>query len=196
MQTHEELMTEQEFDVFWNILGGEPAPANANPNLVTEANAFRGGLLAALQTPPPKRIKLGQWLQGQFAEAIAAGWLPLKENFRKPIPAFKSGVVIKRSKRIHLDKDQMVVLIIKLEELENQQLKLIFRVTVTDEPDEPDCLPPTLKLTVTNQSAQVYEVKAGDHHDYLEQEWRFEIGEQFRVTLALNDIEITEYFAV
>jgi hypothetical protein len=51
-------------------------------------------------------------------------------------------------------------------------------------------------LAVTDQSANVLEVVAGNDDDYLEQEWLFECDEQFRVMLSLNDIEVTEYFAV
>ena len=142
------------------------------------------------------QVNLTQWLQGQFDDSIKIGWQELKNIFCKPIPAFMADVVIKRAKRIQLDNIQTVVLITKLEKTENQQLKLIFQVTVTDEPDAPNFLPPTLKLTVTDQSANVLEVAAGDNDDYLEQEWLFEKGEQFRVILTLNDIEITEHFTV
>jgi hypothetical protein len=142
------------------------------------------------------QVNLTQWLQGQFDDSMKIGWQELKNIFCKPIPAFMANVVIKQAKRIQLDNIQTVVLITKLEKTENQQLKLIFQVTVTDEPDAPNYLPPTLKLTVTDQSANVLEVAAGDNDDYLEQEWLFEIGEKFRVILTLNDIEITEHFAV
>jgi len=143
--------------------------------------------------PSHTPVNLAQWLQKQFADSMKIGWQTLEEIFRKPIPAFRSGVIIKRAKQISLGKEQTVALVIELKELEDKRLKVIFQVTVTGEQDS---LPPTLKLTVTDQSANVLEVVAGDNDDYLEQEWLFEMGEQFRVRLSLNDIEITEYFAV
>ncbi|RKZ85201.1 MAG: hypothetical protein DRR19_16685 [Candidatus Parabeggiatoa sp. nov. 1] len=199
MQTHEELMTEEEFDVFWNILGGEPAPANANPNIVTEANAFRGGLLAALQTPPPKRVvvKLAQWLQGQFTETITAGWRTLEEMFRQGFfckqYAFMGTVVIKRAKPIHLTADLTVALILELKKMANQEINVVLRVLATG--DKP-YLPEHLKLTVISESEESLDVVAGPEHDYLEQEWLYETGEQFRVRLTWNDIQVTEYFTV
>jgi hypothetical protein len=195
MQTHEEL-TEEEFEVFWDILGGKAPPANANPKTVLEANAFRGGLLAALRTPAPKRVivKLGQWLEGQFVEATAAGWQTLEDIFRKPIPAFRGSVVIKRAKPINLGTNLTVVLIIEVKKhSENQEINVIFRLVMTDEQTD---LPEHLKLTVISQSDESLEVVAGPHHDYLEQEWLYEIGEHFRVILTLNDIQVTEYFTV
>ena len=143
--------------------------------------------------PSHTPVNLAQWLQKQFADSMKIGWQTLEEIFRKPIPAFRSGVIIKRAKQISLGKEQTVALVIELKELEDKRLKVIFQVTVTGEQDS---LPPTLKLTVTDQSANVLEVVAGDNDDYLEQECLFEMGEQFRVRLSLNDIEITEYFAV
>ncbi|MDM8564124.1 DUF1822 family protein [Candidatus Halobeggiatoa sp. HSG11] len=192
MQTNKDL-TEEEFDVIWDILGGNPAPDNANPNIVLEAEAFRGGLIAAMENPAPKRVNLTQWLKGKFTDTVEIGWQTLEEVFHRPVPAFMAGVEIKRAKRIDLNKEQTVILIIELKELEDKQLKVIFQVRVTG---EQDYLPTTLKLTVTDQSANKLEVSAGEQDDYLEQEWLFENGENFRVTLNLNDIEITEFFSI
>jgi len=199
MQTHEQL-TEEEFDVFWDILGGEAAPANANPKIVTEATAFRSGLLAALQTPPPKRavVKLSQWLEGQLTEAIA-GWRTIEDMFRQgffhgSVPgSFMGDVVIKRAKPIHLTTDWTVALIIELKKLNNQEMSVVVRVVTTG---EKPYLPEGLRLIVISESGESVEVTAHSDHDYLEQEWLYERGEQFQVTLSWNDIQITEDFTV
>jgi hypothetical protein len=197
MQTHEEL-TEQEFDVFWDLLGGEPAPANANPNLVREANAFRGGLLAALQTPPPKRVvvKLGQWLEGQFTEAIAAGWQTLEEIFRKPIRAATRDdhEVIERSKRINLGVVQTMAVVMELEKLENQYVKVTLRVLPLE---EKTYLPENLKLTLLSESGQSLDkVLVGKNEDRAKQVIKGSSGDRFSFEMALENVAVTENFEI
>jgi hypothetical protein len=62
MLTQEDFDQDEEFDVFWEILGGKTAPPNANPKTVAEFEAFRKALFAKLtekqQAPSPEIPKL------------------------------------------------------------------------------------------------------------------------------------------
>lgn len=148
----------------------------------------------------PLPTVLSLWLQNKIEEAVETGWQTFEEIFRNPIFAHRGlngfrGSVVKRAKNIHLSATQTVVLVAALEPEENQkEVKIILEVRSCD---EKAYLPENLKLIVMPQSAhEPAETVAGNHYDYLRQAWLYEIGEQFSVTLTLNDTYITEFFIV
>jgi len=136
---------------------------------------------------------LSQWLQKNFTKATEAGWQMLEEIFAKPIPAFMATVAIKRAKRIDLGTDYTVVLVVELNEIENQDIKVIMRLYPFGEQTN---LPDNLKFTVIPKSGEPHEYLAKSHHPAFETEWFYKRGEQFRVKMQLNDVTVTEDFVI
>jgi hypothetical protein len=144
------------------------------------------------------KVNLSKCLQENFVEAIKAGWLKLEEIFDTPIPAvalrsdpIKQGKTIKLAKQIHLD--QTVILVIELEEQDNQEIRILMRLHPTGTQTS---VPENLKFKVIPEIGEPIEVIAGTHHDYLEQDWFYEKGEQFRVVVEFNEISVTENFVL
>ncbi|MCK5521574.1 MAG: DUF1822 family protein [Thiomargarita sp.] len=141
------------------------------------------------------QVNLNQWLQGNLLESMKAGWLTLEEIFPTPAIAFRSATLeaktIKRAKQIHLGKENTVVLVIELEEQDNQEIRVLMRLSPTETQTH---LPENLKFKVIPESGEPLEEIAGTHHDYIEQDWFYEKGECFRVVVELNGISVTENF--
>jgi len=145
---------------------------------------------------PPSRtlVKLSQWLQNNFVEAIEAGWQTLDMIFGTAIPAFRTKTAVKRAKQIKLGADQTVALVIELNDLGNQKIRVILRVYPTD---DHTYLPENLKLTLLSESGEpLEEIQAGNNKDCIEQPLTGVPGERFSVNLALGDVSVTEDFVI
>lgn len=140
------------------------------------------------QWTSPKPTQLTQWLEDQFTE----GWQTLAEIFNKPVSAFRGTVVIKRAKPINLA-DLTVVLIVEIKKSKNQQVNVVLRVVMEDDKSH---LPEGIKLTVIPQSGERKEDITKPHCNFLEQEWSYDIGEQFQLILSLGDNQAIEHFTV
>ncbi|KHD05444.1 hypothetical protein PN36_25650 [Candidatus Thiomargarita nelsonii] len=68
---------DEEFDVFWEILGGKSAPPNANPKTVAEFEAFREALFKVFQ----KESQYSSVPQPSLGDKIKALGDKIKEKF-------------------------------------------------------------------------------------------------------------------
>ncbi|HEC86027.1 MAG: hypothetical protein DRR08_10390 [Candidatus Parabeggiatoa sp. nov. 2] len=159
-------------------------------------------LLSDYVESPTAVINLNQWLQDNFVGAIKTGWLTLEDILCPTIPAvafrgaptnhFK-GKKIKRAKQIQLGEEYTVVLVIELEEQDNQEIRILMRLSSTG---TESYLPENIKFKVIPELGEPLEEVAGIHYDYLEQEWFYEKGERFRVVVALNGMSVAEDFEI
>jgi hypothetical protein len=144
------------------------------------------------------RVNLNQWLQGNLVEPMTTGWLMLEDIFNStPAVAFRSATsqtenkTIKRAKKIHLGKENTVVLVIELEEQDNQEIRVLMRLSPMETQTH---VPENIKFKVIPELGEPLEEIAGSHHDYIEQDWFYEKGERFRVVVELNGISVMEDF--
>ena len=138
------------------------------------------------------QVNLSQWRKNNFAQAIKAGWLTLEEiiGTRKFEFAYRSP---KRAKKIDLGGDDILILETNMEEQANQEIKITLRLFSIH---YKDYLPSQLKFSVIPMEGEPLEVVAGHRHDCLEQEWFFNVGEQFRVKIELEPVSFTEEFFI
>ena len=136
-----------------------------------------------------KPVGLGEWLLGNFVEAMNLGW-------QVPPTGFASATTVRRVKEVYLTDDISVRLILSIEE-ETEQF---FRVVVVVLPDTEirNVLPLGLRLQVFSQED---EFLGEDVVEAADEPLRIEIGELereelFRLSLLLDNEEYSEEFIV
>jgi hypothetical protein len=149
------------------------------------------------------RVNLSRWLEGIYDtawEAIEAFLQPNSDsqafNFRSP-----SGIgvaSIKRAKLIDLQMDiesQKMVLLVALIPEANQQVGIRVQLHPTS---SESYLPVNIKLGLLSESGEIIqEVQAREQDNYVQLKlFEGEVGECFRIQVALNDCQVTENFVI
>ena len=141
-------------------------------------------------------INLGQWLENIFTR----GWQRLEEILdieEKKLPFCFRTAGIKRAKLIDLAirlDGRDVVLIVTIKPEAEQKLGVLLQVhSISEE----SYLPEHLKLILLSNDGEVlYEVTARSADNVIQMEFDGEVGEEFSVQVALDDISVTEDFVI
>ncbi|MFL9454201.1 DUF1822 family protein [Tolypothrix bouteillei VB521301_2] len=149
------------------------------------------------------RVNLSRWLEGIYDtawEAIEAFLQPNSNsqafNFRSP-----SGIgvaSVKRAKLIDIQMDiesQKMVLLVALVPDTNQQVGIRVQLHPTS---SEFYLPVNIKLGLLSESGEIIqEVQAREQDNYVQLKlFEGEVGECFRIQVALNDRQVTENFVI
>ncbi|MCX7596039.1 MAG: DUF1822 family protein [Fischerella sp.] len=163
----------------------------------------------AIASPVPELVNLSQWFAGIFE----AGWQTLESLWNQPelTPAFafrSSNLIeenannqqeptVRRAKLIDLGikiANQLVVLIVEISPQANQQTSIHVQSHPANSQNYPT---PGVKLIVIDRSgAEFLEAQARNADNYIQLQFRGEVGEQFSVKVALNDACVTENFVI
>ncbi|MDM8558420.1 DUF1822 family protein [Candidatus Parabeggiatoa sp. HSG14] len=150
--------------------------------------------LPLLPSEQSSLVKLAQWLQNNFVEAIKMGWLGLDmipTNVAFPVVRTTE---IKRAKQVNLGMEHTVVLVIDIRQLNNQEIEVSLWLCATD---EQTTLPKELKFTLFDKSSGIVREKIANGKDkFLPIKWSFNVGEQFCITIQLDNINVTENFVL
>jgi Protein of unknown function (DUF1822) len=141
------------------------------------------------------RIKLGQWLEGVFAE----GWQAISDlvtpEFQLSLSARNQGAATKRGKLIDLGMEfqgQRAVLLVNIVEAE-EELSVLVQLHPAG---EAEYLPPQTTLTLISESGEtLQEVCARSLDDYIQlKSFSGRSGIPFRIGVSLDNICLYEDF--
>jgi hypothetical protein len=142
-------------------------------------------------------VKLRQWLEDTFS----SGWYSLEQISREsPALAYRYLKTInsrstERGKVIDLGNSLAVALLVSCQLEEDNQNKIILQV----HPLKGQIyLPANLKVFLWDRANPNINMQAisREQDNYLQLEFTGEVGEQFAVTIALESVEISEYFLI
>ncbi len=154
-------------------------------------------------------VNLSRWLEGVFEtgwqaveELLAPTELGLAFSFRSTdhsgaAELSQPDAGIRRAKLIDLGRqlsDRPVALLVELRPLANQPTTICVQVHPTG--DRP-YLPPNLQLMVLDESGAVFlDAQSRSADNYLQLQFRGQLGERFGVKVAFGDASATEDFAL
>lgn len=139
-------------------------------------------------------VNLNQWLQGNFAEAVQAGWQMVEDILQPRQLAFMRADVIKRALSINFGGSVTVALVVQITRTTDEEVDVLALVYPTGE--NINYLPENLKLTVS-LAGETEEIQAGSEVNLLRQEMTGLVtGEQFSVQLSLGDMSVTVDFTI
>ncbi|QYO66928.1 DUF1822 family protein [Leptolyngbya sp. 7M] len=187
---------------------GQVLPSSADFSAAEQNRAIVNRTLDSLQsklTPtsaPQHLVKLVQWLQHHFDQAIEAGWqaidtllAPEQEQLAFSLRSsmqFREGT--KRAKLVEIDKTTVVLLIALTPEV-NQEVQVLVQV----HPHQGEILVPGgLELVLSSVDGEVLQTVQARTQDNFIQLKRFTcpIGEQFSLQLGRDDDNYTEQFEI
>jgi Protein of unknown function (DUF1822) len=151
------------------------------------------GYLQQIRQPEP--INLRQWME----EAVASGWLALNELLspqqQELAFQFRNQIVLSRGQRLDLGLElggQAVALVVTLPLKAESEVDILVQVYPVDEAK----MPPGLKLIVQAQSGESEEVISRATDNFIQKEFSAESGEQFSVTVAAGEAQLTYEFTI
>lgn len=143
-------------------------------------------------------VCLSRWLANNFDEAIECGWLKCEEAFvvktLKPVFQYRFPS-IRRAKRIDLNPDRAVILVIKTDQKEADIFDILLRVC----PDDKQVyLPEGLKFSILSGSGDVWtEIRVISRTQNIEHQLlNFNKGQGFGFRLESAKNTVAEYFIV
>lgn len=155
---------------------------------------FQQGQLNDLLDAPVSRIKLkpislGEWLQGNFVDAINLAW-------QEPLTSFADASAVRRVKDVYLTDDISIQLLLSIENETEQSFRVLVRVSPNTETS--NVLPRGFKIQIFNQSDELLgeqEVDTGAQVVELPI-LGLEREERFKLALILDDEEYSEEFEI
>ncbi|MGV0027881.1 DUF1822 family protein [Phormidesmis priestleyi] len=142
-------------------------------------------------------VSLNQWFQGIFD----GGWQTV-ESLLSPselrFARWKGSAIDfpRRAKLIDLGiqlSQHSVALVIELRPQANQQTEILLQV----HPTNAAFLPPQLHLSVLDDANNTFlEVRSRNADNYIQLQFSANVGEQFRVSIALEDARVIEEFVI
>ncbi len=142
-------------------------------------------------------IQLSQWMQG----AIETGWQTVESLLSgSPAVSFRqsdatTGNIVRQAKRIDLGirlQTHPIALIVEIQPGTDQQMDILIQIRPLT-----GLLPPDLQLLVLDAAnEQFLEARSRSADAYIQLQFSGDLGEQFKVSVALEDAEITEAFLI
>ena len=174
--------------------------------LLVHLEELRQPLTAIQSATSRTAVNLSQWLQGVFVfgwqaveELLDPQELSLAFSFRgadssqePESQTLESG--IRRAKSIDLGGDRPILLVVELRPESEQTTNICLQVHPRG---NQQYLPPNLQLIVLDQSGTVFlesQSRRMDH--YIQLYFRGQVGEQFSVTITLDDATVSEDFTI
>lgn len=144
----------------------------------------------------PGKLQVNQLLQW-FDNTFQQGWQAIEELIAPQELSLVRTSKVRRGKLIDLGIDlasHSVILILNLLQENEQTVAVHLQVYPTG---ENTYLPPQLKLLVLNESGETFkEVTARSADRFIQYQFEAELGDRFSVKVALENVSITEEFAI